>query len=175
VIDLEIRGRAWKLGDDISTDHIISGKYKFRAISNIQEMVPHVLEELIPDFYLKVRRGDIIVAGKNFGMGSSREHAPLLLKILGISAVVAESFARIFFRNSINIGLPVITASEVPRATEEGDVLSVDIEKGILINMSKGVKESIRPYPREFLEILECGGIVEYVRKHGDLPWRGTK
>lgn len=171
---MEVRGRAWKLGDCISTDHIISGKYKFRSISTVQDMVPHVLEEVIPGFHLKVRGGDIIVAGRNFGMGSSREHAPLLLKILGIGCIVAESFARIFFRNSINIGLPVITASRVPRETEEGDLLSVDIEGGIIVNVSKGVEERVKPYPREILEVLRCGGIVEYVRRYGDLPWRST-
>jgi 3-isopropylmalate/(R)-2-methylmalate dehydratase small subunit len=175
VVEMDIRGRAWKLGDNISTDHIISGKYKFKAISSVQDMIPHVLEEVIPDFHLKVRKGDVIVAGRNFGMGSSREHAPLLLKMLGISAIIAESFARIFFRNSINIGLPVITALRIPKATEEGDILHVDVERGILINVSKGVEEQVKPYPREILDILECGGIIEYVKRYGDLPWQDTR
>jgi 3-isopropylmalate/(R)-2-methylmalate dehydratase small subunit len=166
---MELRGRAWKLGDNISTDHIISGKYKFGAISGIQGMIPHVLEEVIPEFHLKVRRGDMIVAGRNFGTGSSREHAPLLLKTVGIGAVIAESFARIFFRNSINIGLPVIIASKIPKVTEEGDLLSLDIERGILKNLSKEIEEPIKPYPKEIMEIMESGGLIEYMKKRGSL------
>ncbi len=168
---LRFRGRVWRLGDNISTDHIISGKYKFKAISSLKDMVPYVLEEVIPNFHLKVRQGDIIIAGRNFGMGSSREHAPRLLKMVGISAVVAESFARIFFRNSINIGLPVVTASKVPKVSEDGDEVLVDLEEGVVVNLSKGVEERFKPYPREILEVLKHGGIIEYIKKFGALPW----
>jgi len=168
---LRIRGRAWKLGNNISTDHIISGKYKFKSISSLEGMIPYVFEEVIPGFHEKVREGDVLVAGRNFGMGSSREHAPRLLKLVGVGAVVAESFARIFFRNAINIGLPVVTATLVPAATEDGDIISVDLEEGVITNESKDVQERFKPYPREILEVIKCGGIIEYIRKYGSLPW----
>jgi len=168
---LRIRGRAWKLGNNISTDHIISGKYKFKSISSLEGMIPYVFEEVIPGFHEKVREGDVLVAGRNFGMGSSREHAPRLLKLVGVGAVVAESFARIFFRNAINIGLLVVTATLVPAATEDGDIISVDLEEGVITNESKDVQERFKPYPREILEVIKCGGIIEYIRKYGSLPW----
>ncbi len=170
-MSVKVRGRAWKLGNNISTDHIISGKYKLKSISSLEGMIPYVFEEVIPGFHKKVRKGDVIVAGRNFGMGSSREHAPRLLKLVGISAVVAESFARIFFRNAINIGLPVITASVIPGITENGDEIIIDLEEGIIINKSKGVQEQFKPYPREILEVINCGGIIEYTKKYGKLPW----
>jgi len=168
---LRIRGRAWKLGNNISTDHIISGKYKFKSISSLEGMIPYVFKEVIPGFHEKVREGDVLVAGRNFGMGSSREHAPRLLKLVGVGAVVAESFARIFFRNAINIGLPVITATLVPRITEDGDIISVNLEEGVITNESKDVQERFKPYPKEILEVIRCGGIIEYIRKYGSLPW----
>ena len=165
------RGRAWVFGDNISTDHIISGKYKFGSISSLEGMLPHLFEEVIPDLHLKVRPGDIVVAGNNFGMGSSREHAPALLKMAGISAVVAKSFARIFYRNSLNLGLPPITVKTLPDVTEEGDLIEVNLHKGLIINLTKGMEENFRPYPPEILEIFHEGGIVKYIRKHGGLPW----
>ncbi|MCD6084838.1 MAG: 3-isopropylmalate dehydratase [Desulfurococcales archaeon] len=168
---LRIRGRAWKLGNNISTDHIISGKYKFKSISSLEGMIPYVFKEVIPGFHEKVREGDVLVAGRNFGMGSSREHAPRLLKLVGVGAVVAESFARIFFRNATNIGLPVITATLVPRITEDGDIISVNLEEGVITNESKDVQERFKPYPKEILEVIRCGGIIEYIRKYGSLPW----
>jgi len=166
-----IRGRCWKLGDNISTDHIISGKYKFSAIDSIEAMLPHVLEEVIPDFYRKVSKGDVIVAGKNFGKGSSREQAPRLLKLVGISAIVAKSYAHIFYRNAINIGLPVIVAQRIPDASETGDVIEIDLERGVVRNLSKGIEEKVSPFPRELAVILEAGGIVEYIRRYGVPPW----
>jgi len=168
---MRFKGRAWVLGDNISTDHIISGKYKFKAISSLEEMLPHVFEEVIPNFYERVRKGDIIVAGRNFGMGSSREHAPRLLKMVGVSAIVAKGFARIFFRNAINIGLPVVVASKIPDITENGDEIEVDLTRGIVINLSKGISERFKPYPKEILTILNSGGIIEYIKKYGDLKW----
>jgi len=168
---VRFKGRAWVLGDNISTDHIISGKYKFKAISRLEDMLPYVFEEVIPGFYKRVRKGDVLVAGKNFGMGSSREHAPRLLKMAGISVIIAKGFARIFFRNSINIGLPVIEAQKIPAITENGDEVEVDLTKGIVSNLSKGISERFKPYPKEVLAILKSGGIVEYIKKHGDLIW----
>lgn len=169
---MRVKGRAWVLGDNISTDHIISGKYKFKAISSLEAMLPHLLEEVIPGFSERVRPGDVIVAGKNFGMGSSREHAPRLLKMAGVGAVIARSFARIFYRNSINIGLPVIEVEEIPNVTEDGDIISVDLAEGVVANLSKGVREKFRPFPEEIMEILRAGGIVEYIREHGWFPWQ---
>ncbi len=171
---MRVKGRAWVLGDNVSTDHIISGKYKFKAISSLEAMLPHLLEEVIPGFSERVRPGDVIVAGKNFGMGSSREHAPRLLKMAGVGAVVARSFARIFYRNAINIGLPVVEAEEIPSITEDGDVIVVDLAEGVVANISKGVRERFRPFPKEVMEILRTGGIIEYIREHGGFPWQGS-
>ncbi len=168
---MRFKGRAWVLGDNISTDHIISGKYKFKAISSLEDMLPHVFEEVIPEFYKRVRPGDIIVAGRNFGLGSSREHAPRLIKMTGISVIVAKSFARIFFRNAINIGLPVVEAIEIPGKTSNGDIIEVDIGSGIIRNTSKGVEERIHPYPRVIQDILREGGIIEYLARHGGFKW----
>jgi len=171
---MRVKGRAWVLGDNVSTDHIISGKYKFKAISSLEAMLPHLLEEVIPGFSERVSPGDVIVAGKNFGMGSSREHAPRLLKMAGVGAIVAKSFARIFYRNAINIGLPVIEAEEIPAVTEDGDVIVVDLAEGVVANLSKGVKERFRPFPEEIMAILRAGGIIEYIREHGWFPWQGS-
>ena len=167
-----IRGKCWKLGDNISTDHIISGKYKFEAIDDINKMVVHVFEEIIPNFYKLVSKGDIIVAGRNFGKGSSREQAPRLLKIVGIGAVVAKSFGHIFYRNAINIGLPVVVAKTIPDVSETGDIIEIDIENGYVRNVTKGVEERVQPYPKEILKIIEYGGIVEYIKRFGELPWQ---
>lgn len=166
-----VRGRAWRLGDNISTDHIISGKYKYASPDSLEGMLPHVLEEVIPDFHRMVRPGDVIVAGRNFGCGSSREHAPRLLKMSGISAIIAVSFARIFYRNAVNIGLPVIEARRIPEVTRTGDIVEVDLENGVLRNVSKGVEERFRAFPRFVLEILREGGLASYVRRRGDLVW----
>ncbi|MEM1628602.1 MAG: 3-isopropylmalate dehydratase [Desulfurococcaceae archaeon] len=168
---MKIRGRCWKLGDNISTDHIISGKYKFSAIDSLDSMIRYVFEEVIPGFNEKVEKGDIIIAGRNFGKGSSREHAPRLLKAVGISAVVAKSFSHIFFRNAINIGLPVVIAREIPDITQNWDIIEIDLEKGVIRNMTRGFEEKITPYPREIASILEAGGIVEFIKKQGGLKW----
>jgi len=166
-----IRGRAWVLGDNISTDHIISGKYKFAKINKLEDMLPYVFEEVIPEFYKKVQPGDVIVAGRGFGYGSSREHAPRLLKLAGVGAVLAKSFHRIFYRNSINIGLPVIIVQRIPEVTEQGDEIEVNLEIGVVRNVTKGVEERFQPPPQQLLEILEADGIVEYIKKMNRLPW----
>jgi 3-isopropylmalate/(R)-2-methylmalate dehydratase small subunit len=167
-----LRGKCWKLGDNVSTDHIISGKYKFEAINDMNKMAIHVLEEVIPDFYKKVSKGDIIVGGINFGKGSSREQAPRLLKLVGISAVVAKSFSHIFYRNSINIGLPLVVAKTLPDVSETGDTIEIDVVKGVVRNSSKGVEEKVPPYPEEILELIISGGLVEFIKRHGEPPWR---
>ena len=168
---MRFRGRAWVLGDNISTDHIISGKYKFKSIGDLEDMLPYVFEEVIPGFPKRVKPNDVIVAGRNFGMGSSREHAARLLKMLGIGAVIAKSFARIFFRNAINIGLPVITADIIPRVTSTNDLIEVDLKHGVLRNLSKDIEERFKPYPEVILRLINEGGIINYIKKYGDLTW----
>jgi 3-isopropylmalate/(R)-2-methylmalate dehydratase small subunit len=166
-IKMKIKGKAWKFGDDINTDIIISGKYKFKTL-NMDELAKHAMEALDPKFSEKVKPGDLMVAGKNFGCGSSREHAPRVLKKLGISAVIAKSFARIFYRNSINIGLPLIESAEASEKIGEGDEIEVNLEKGLILNLSKNEIYKFKPLPKVFMEILKEGGLVAYLKKHGD-------
>lgn len=158
-----MRGRAWKFGDNISTDHIVPGRY-YHLRSNMVELAKHVMEDADPEFMKKFRPGDFIVAGKNFGMGSSREHAPLALKIAGVSAVIAKSFARIFYRNAINVGLPLLIADT--DAIENGEEIEVDIVQGT-IKTARGFVKS-KPLPDFMLSILSEGGLVNYIKKHGD-------
>jgi 3-isopropylmalate/(R)-2-methylmalate dehydratase small subunit len=159
-----IRGRAWKFGDNIDTDVIIPFKYKARTIDP-QELAQHVMEGIDPDFPKKVRPGDVIVAGRNFGCGSSREQAPLAIKAAGIAAVVAESFARIFFRNAINIGLPVLEVKGISGKTDSSDVLEIDLQQGLVRNLSKGSSFKAAPMPDMLVEILKEGGLVDYIKK----------
>jgi len=163
---MKMVGRAWKFGDDISTDHITPGRY-YHLRSNMSELAKHVMEDADPDFMKKFKPGDFIVAGKNFGMGSSREHAPLALKIAGVSAVIAKSFARIFYRNAINVGLPVLIADT--DSIDSGDKLEVDLEKGIIVNRTKGEELRVKGIPEVMLKILNEGGLVNYVKKYGDI------
>jgi len=161
---MELRGRAHKLGDHINTDYIVSAKYKAR-ISDIKELATHIMEDLDPEFYSRIRPGDFIVAGENFGSGSSRETAPLVIREAGIAAVLAKSFARIFFRNAINVGLPVAVCDT--DAIEDGDVLRVDLARGQVINESRGGVLSIAPLPPLMQEILQDGGLEAHFKKHG--------
>ena len=154
--------RAWVFGDDVSTDDIIAGKYLVKC--DPKELAAHVMENIFPDFPKLVKPGDIIVAGRNFGCGSSREHAPLALKAAGISAVVAESFARIFYRNSINLGLPALTA-RLGGEFQSGDEVELDLEHFRLKNLRSGKVFSLAPLPPFILEILKAGGLVEYLKK----------
>ncbi len=159
-----IRGRVWKFGDDINTDVIIPFKYKARTLDP-RELAEHVMEGIDPNFSKKVKPGDIIVAGKNFGCGSSREQAPIALKAAGIAAIVAESFARIFFRNAINIGLPVLEVKGISKQVDEGDVLEIHLSKGIVKNLSKGLEFRAASMPEIIMEILKEGGLVNYLKK----------
>ena len=159
-----IQGRAHKFGDDINTDYIISGKYKFKTL-DMNELAKHVMEDLDPDFYSKVQAGDLIVAGRNFGCGSSREQAPLAIKHAKIGAVLAKSFARIFFRNAINTGLPVIECDT--DQIEAGDKLKVDLASGKLINETKSKEIEIKSLPPVMIKILNDGGLAEHFKKHG--------
>ncbi|HPD15728.1 MAG TPA: 3-isopropylmalate dehydratase small subunit [Planctomycetota bacterium] len=161
-----IRGKAWKFGDGISTDHIAPGRL-FHLRSNLPELAKHVLEDARADFAGKVARGDFVVAGSNFGQGSSREHAPTIIKLAGVGAVLAKSFARIFFRNGINIGLPLIQCDTDQIA--EGDELEVDLAAGQVRNLTKGVTIPFTPLPPVMRKILDEGGLVAHIKKHGDL------
>lgn len=162
-----LKGRAHRFGDDVNTDYIISGRYKFKTL-DMKELATHVMEDLDPEFYGRVSEGDIIVAGSNFGCGSSREQAPLAIKHAGISAVIAESFARIYFRNSINNGLPSVVCDS--SGIEDGDELEIDLEGGTVRNLTKGTEIKTSPLPRVMLDILNEEGLVSYINKHGRLP-----
>jgi len=160
-----LQGKVWKFGDDISTDHIAPGRY-LHLRSNLPELAKHVLEDANPDFAKEMNKGDFVVAGKNFGLGSSREHAPIIMKIAGIDAVLAKSFARIFYRNAINIGLLAIICDT--DEIEEGDELEVNVEKGEIRNKSKGIKFLFPSLPPIMRNILNDGGLVAYINKYGD-------
>jgi 3-isopropylmalate/(R)-2-methylmalate dehydratase small subunit len=160
------RGKAWKFGDNVSTDHIIPGRY-YHLRSNLAELAKHVMEDADPDFAKKVRPGDFIVAGNNFGMGSSREHAPLVIKLAGVSAVIAKSFARIFYRNSINVGLPLLIADT--DSIDTGDELEVDFENAKIRNLTKNLEIELDPIPEFMRRILERDGILNYLMEVGDL------
>jgi len=164
-----LKGKVHKLGDDINTDYIISGRYKFKTL-DINTLARHLFEDIYPDFYKKISPGDFIVAGENFGCGSSREQAPLVIKYAGIGAVLAKSFARIFYRNSINIGLPIIITQT--EKIKEGDTLQIDLGKGEIRVENRGLFLSIDPFPPQILKIIEAGGLVEYFKKYGgwDFP-----
>jgi len=155
-----IEGRIWKYGDHVNTDLIIPGRYLDNY--DVPTLAEHAMEDIDPLFVSKVRRGDILVAGRNFGCGSSREQAPLVLKEKGVGAIVAVSFARIFYRNAINIGLPVVVADLT--SLDEGDVLSIDLSRGLLRSAS-GWESSFRPLPPQLLELLEKGGLVSSLRE----------
>jgi len=155
-----LEGRAWMFGDNVDTDQIIPAEYLV-TMDNSQ-LAAHAFEKAMPEFAKKVRKGDVLVAGRNFGCGSSREHAPRALIGAGVSCVVAESFARIFFRNSINIGLPVI---EVKLAASEGDIVSVDLEKGVVLNKTTGGRSAFEKYPPFVMMLIKKGGLVPYTKE----------
>ncbi len=160
-----IEGRVWKFGDSISTDHIAPGRY-FHLRQNLPELAKHVLEDADPEFSKKVKQGDIIVAGENFGLGSSREHAPRIIKLAGVSLIIAKSFARIFYRNAINVGLPVLELNT--DEINEGDILKVDLEKGLIEDKSTGKVYNAPPLPAFMLKIIRDGGITEHIKKYSD-------
>lgn len=157
------KGRAWKYGNDVNTDVIFPGKYTY-AVMEPEEMARHALEDLDPGFADKVQPGDVIVAGKNFGCGSSREQAATCLKCAGIQAVIAKSFARIFYRNAINQGLPVIQSVEAAEAIKQGEEVAIDFQKGEIIAEDKKVF-SFPSFPDFVLGILEAGGLIPYTKK----------
>ena len=156
-----IKGRVHKFGSDVNTDDIIAAKYLVTTDDN--ELGRHCMENIAPEFVSRVTPGDIIVAGKNFGCGSSREHAPRALKGCGISAVIAVSFARIFFRNAINVGMPFLETKEAEKIAE-GDTLEIDLASGIIKNLTKNKVYKTEPFPGFLQEIVEKGGLMNYIR-----------
>jgi 3-isopropylmalate/(R)-2-methylmalate dehydratase small subunit len=162
---MTIAAKAFKFGDDINTDYIIAGKYKFKS-NDMEEMAHHAMEELDPHYYDRVKpEGGILVAGTNFGMGSSREQAPRVLIHSNTQAVVAKSFARIFYRNAINTGLPVVECDT--DGIDEGDELVIDLEEGVLENRTKGTRTEFAPLPSVMAKLLADGGLVAHFAKHG--------
>jgi len=165
---MHIKGKAVLLGDNINTDFIISGRYKF-AITDIKELAKHIMEDIDPGFSKKITRGQtILVAGRNFGLGSSREQAPLVIKEAGITAVLALSFARIFYRNGFNNGLPLLETDTTK--IREGDILELDLDNGIIKNITQNTQVGIKPLPKIMQELLNSGGLIKYYKEHGDLP-----
>ncbi|MCI4319418.1 MAG: 3-isopropylmalate dehydratase [Thermoplasmata archaeon] len=157
-----IEGRVWTLGRDVDTDGIISGKYL--TVIDPNELKKHVLEIALPEFAAGARPGDLLVADENFGSGSSREHAPQALRAIGVSAIVADSFARIFFRNAINLGLPAIEARGVRALFETGDTARIEMTRGRVTNLRTGGSIDFPPLPHHLLDLLQAGGLVEKVR-----------
>jgi len=158
-----MKGKVHKFGDDVNTDEIIPARYLNTDIA--EELARHCMEDADPQFVKKAAHGDIIVAGKNFGCGSSREHAPIAIKALGISCVVAASFARIFFRNAINIGLPIIEHPELAAQAQAGDVLEIDLESAAAFNRTRNLRYTLKPLPGELLEIFQAGGLMSFVAR----------
>jgi len=163
---VKIKGKVWKFGDGISTDHIAPGRL-FHLRSNLPELAKHCLEDARPEFASKVQPGDFVVGGKNFGQGSSREHAPTVIKLCGVGAVLAKSFARIFFRNCVNVGLPALIVDT--DSLNEGDELEVDLESGLITNLTTGETLTAPALPPVMRTIISDGGMVEHVKKHGGL------
>lgn len=159
---MKLKGVVHKYGVNVDTDAIIPARYL--NVSDPEELARHCMEDIDLDFINKVKPGDIIVADTNFGCGSSREHAPLAIKASGVSCVIAKSFARIFFRNAINIGLPLLECEDAVDSTDAGDVLEVDLSKGEIENITKNRKFLARPYPDFMMKIIEAGGLVDYTR-----------
>lgn len=158
-----LKGKAFKFGDSISTDHIVPGRLIYLR-SNLPELAKHVFEDIDPKFTERVASGDFIVAGKNFGLGSSREHAPLVIKMSGVRAVLAKSVAGIFFRNAINVGLPVLICDT--DMIDDGDKLEVNLKTGEISDLTKGAQLSFSKMPEVMLRILDEGGLIPYIKKY---------
>lgn len=158
-----IRVKAVKYGDNIDTDVIIPARYL--NISDMKELTRHCMEDLDANYFEKIKDGAVIIAGKNFGCGSSREHAPIVIKESGVKIVIAETFARIFYRNAINIGLTIIECPEAAKEIKDGDELEIDIKNGVINNMTKATSYKINPFPEFMQKIIDAGGLVEYVKK----------
>ncbi len=160
---MKLQGNTWKFGDDVDTDAIIPARYL--NTSDPKELAAHCMEDADATFAGKVKAGDIIVAGKNFGCGSSREHAPVSIKAAGVSCVVAQSFARIFYRNAFNTGLPILECPEAAAAIRTGDEIEVDLDSGTIVNRSRGQTYRAEPIPPFMQALLNAGGLIPYVRE----------
>ena len=160
-----MKGKVWKFGNDIDTDIILPGRYLI--YTDEERLSEHCMEGLVPDFKNKANEGDFILGGTNFGCGSSREHAPIAIKGCGISAVIAESFARIFYRNATNVGVPLLEAPGVSELIEDGEEIQVDMEKGLIISES-GKEIEFKKLPPFMLEILESGGLINYLKNQNE-------
>jgi 3-isopropylmalate/(R)-2-methylmalate dehydratase small subunit len=158
-----LKGRVWKFGDNIDTDAIIPARYL--NTSDPDELAKHLMEDADKDFPSKMKKGDMIIAEANFGCGSSREHAPIAIKAAGIQGVVAKSFARIFYRNAFNIGLPIFESEEASEKISEGDEIEVDADNGIIKNLTKGEEYPANPIPPFMQELISEGGLIEWTRK----------
>ena len=169
--DIILQGEAIKLGDNISTDDIIPGRFAHLR-SKLPELATHVFEDALPSFAGRVKRGDILVAGRNFGLGSSREHAPVVIKTAGIGAVLAKSVARIFFRNAINQGLPVLLCDT--DGISDGDDLKIDVAGGVVVNLTSGARLNCSKMPPVMSAILAEGGLVPYIKKYKDFVVQGS-
>jgi 3-isopropylmalate/(R)-2-methylmalate dehydratase small subunit len=162
-VSMSYKGKAWKFGENIDTDAIIPARYL--NTSDPGELGKHCMEDADPQFVEKMSTGDIIVGGDNFGCGSSREHAPIAIKAAGISSVIAASFARIFYRNAINIGLPIFESAEAAKAIEEGDEIEIEPSKGVIRNLTKGETYNASPFPEFMQSIMSAGGLISYVKE----------
>ena len=160
---MTLKGQVFKYGSNVDTDVIIPARYL--NVSDPGELAKHCMEDIDAQFIKKVKPGDMIMADANFGCGSSREHAPLAIKTAGVSCVIAKSFARIFFRNAINIGLPLLECEECVTNTKNGDNLEVDLASGKIVNLSSGKVFTAKPYPQFMSELIKAGGLVEYTQK----------
>ena len=160
---MKLKGKVHKYGSDVDTDAIIPARYL--NVSDAGELAGHCMEDIDPEFMERLRPGDMIVAATNFGSGSSREHAPLAIKASGVSCVIAQSFARIFYRNAINIGLPILECEEAVMGVEAGDELEVELDSGRIRNIPRGGEFEAKPYPDFMLELIRAGGLVEYTKE----------
>jgi len=160
---MRFKGMAHKYGADVDTDAIIPARYL--NVFEPDELAPHLFEDVDADFITRVKPGDIIVAGTNFGCGSSREHAPLALKGAGMGCVIARSFARIFYRNALNIGLPILECEDAVDRTQAGDILEVDLASGDIVNATRGLTFKAKPFPEFMLQLIEAGGLIEYTKR----------
>jgi 3-isopropylmalate/(R)-2-methylmalate dehydratase small subunit len=158
----KLQGKVWRFGNDVDTDLIIPARYL--NTSDPKELAAHCMEDADTTFAAKVRPGEIIAAGKNFGCGSSREHAPIAIKTAGVSCVIAASFARIFYRNAINIGLPIFESPEASRSIAEGDHVEVDLDTGVITNLTQGESYQAAAFPPFMQELINAGGLIEYVK-----------
>jgi len=158
-----IKGKVWRFGDDVDTDVIIPARYL--NTSDPEELARHVMEGIDRDFSQKVKAGDILVAGKNFGCGSSREHAPIAIKAAGIQAVIAKSFARIFYRNAFNIGLPIFESAEASEKIQKADEIEINADRGIIKNITRQEEYKANPIPQFMQELIAAGGLVKWTKK----------